>query len=141
MQNGKFGVVDEKTLLASRIYGCATSDDQERKIEAGACLLANFFFFFFFSFWLRAKFLFASSTLPTNFPPSRAAPSRLIISNKRSRRRKRTKSCFTSSCYEFDYFLWSGISRWMSCNFSFFIWNDNLTRTRYLLVEYLITFY
>lgn len=44
MQNGKFGVVNEKTLLASRIYGCATSDDQGGKIEAGACLLANFFF-------------------------------------------------------------------------------------------------
>lgn len=84
------------------------------KIEAGACLLAN-------------SFLFPSdrdgkqSSTPDEFPAfSRSTPSRLIISNKRSSAEERTKSCFTSSCYEFDYFLRSGISRWMSCEFFLF---------------------
>lgn len=50
------------------------------------------FFFLLFLLLTRRQSLRVStrvihSPAPTNFPPSRGAPSRLIISNKRSRRR------------------------------------------------------
>lgn len=82
----KFGAVNEKTLLTSRIYGCATT--KERKNRGRRVFIGQFFSLSssFFSFLLTASKV-STRVSPREFPAfSRCTSSRLIISNKRSRR-------------------------------------------------------
>lgn len=82
----KFGAVNEKTLLTSRILRLRNDQREEKSRPARVYWPIFFSLFFFFSFLLTASKV-STRVSPREFPAfSRCTSSRLIISNKRSRR-------------------------------------------------------
>lgn len=111
-----------RTVKDSRC--CATSDDDQGEEKSRPARV----------YWPIPFYFLLTATqvpLPMNFPSSHGPPSRLIISNKR--RRNGRNPVLRRAVVNLIIFYGRGFRAGCRANFSFFVWNDNLTRTSYSL--------